>query len=363
MASKTADKWILYSTCDEDSDTEMRALRIESGDRVLSVTGSGCRTLSLLVGDPESVVSVDSSPGQSRLLELKLAAIRHFDYDSLLAFLGVDPCQDRWKLFEELRDKISAEAYGYFAGRPAEVKRGLLVSGRHEKLYTRVVAPTMKVLYPRAMRAMFAAKTIEEQRAVYRDRVDGLVWRTMIRKGFSERTLKTVLNDPGYDVTVDVDSVGDYVLERVHHTFNHHMIKDNDWVAFMFTGKYPDRETLPHFLLRDNYEAIRAAGTKVEIVTENLITYLEQVPDASYDKFSLSDVTSCIGQDGFSALMRNVGRTAKPGAQICYRSFLAKHKLPDEFQSMVSKDEALSAALTHDDKAFVYDIEVLSVKG
>lgn len=363
MNAKSAEKWILYSTCDEDSDSEMRALRVSAGEEVLSITGSGCRTLSLMANDPHSVVSVDSSPGQNYLLELKLAAIRHFDHDSLLEFLGVDPCPDRSRLLMELQSKISHAAFGYFTRHQSAVRRGLLVSGRHEKFYTRVVAPTLKILYPRALRALFAATTISEQRAVYLQRIDGRLWRSMIRHGFSERVLKAVLNDPSYRITVDVDSVGGYVLDRVHHTLTNHLARNNHWLAFMFTGRYPDRETLPHYLLRENYEAIRAAGTKVEIVTGDLMAHLGRVPDASFDKFSLSDVTSCIDQEGFDLLMRHIARTARPGGRVCYRNFLAKHRVPAEHRSRLRRDDALSSSLTHDDRAFVYDLEVLTVDG
>ncbi|MFI7612716.1 DUF3419 family protein [Nonomuraea terrae] len=363
MSSQAAEKWILYSTCDEDSDSEMRALDVSPGDDVLSVTGSGCRTLSLVANAPRSVVSVDTSPGQNYLLELKLAAIRHFDYDSLLQFLGVDPCPDRWKLFQELQSRMSHDAFRYFARHGRAVRQGVLLAGRHEKFYTRVVAPTMRLFFGRAVRDLFAASTIEEQRAVYRQRIDGPLWRSIIRYGFSERMLKTVLNDPGYQITVDVDSVGGYVLDRVHHTFMNHLARDNHWIAFMFTGKYPDRDTLPHFLLRDNYDAIRAADTKVEIVTENLTTYLRRAPDASFDKFSLSDVTSCVGQADFHLIMQHVARTVRPGGRVCYRNFLAKHGLPDDARATLRRDDTLSSSLTHDDKAFVYDLEVFTSRG
>ncbi|MEU6084915.1 DUF3419 family protein [Streptomyces sp. NPDC047108] len=354
-------KWILYSTCDEDSDSEMRALEVGPGEDVISVTGSGCRTLSLIVNDPRSVTSVDTSPGQNYLLEVKLAAIRHFSYDTLLAFLGIDPHPDRWRLFTELRDRISPEAYRYFARHRTEVRRGLVLGGRHEKFYRRVVAPAMKVLYPRAMPALFSAPTLEQQRSVYRDRVDGPLWRGLIRYGFSERTLKTVLNDPGYRITIDVDSVGGYVLDRVHHTFTHHLARDNHWLAFTFLGRYPDRETLPHYLVRENVDAIRAADTAVTIVTGDLIQHIATLPDRSLDKFSLSDVTSCIGQDDFDVIMRHAARAGRPGGRVCYRNFLAKHRVPASAADILVRDDGLSSSLTRDDKAFVYDIEVLAI--
>ncbi|MFF5360239.1 DUF3419 family protein [Streptomyces scabiei] len=362
MSSNGSEKWILYSTCDEDSDSEMRALGVSAGEDVLSVTGSGCRTLSLVANDPRSVVSVDTAPGQNYLLEVKLAAIRHFEYDTLLAFLGIDPCPDRWRLFSELEGKISHNAFRYFSRHRGEVESGLVMSGRHEKFYRRVVAPAMRVLYGRAMRDLFSARTLDEQRAVYLSKIDGVLWRSLVRYGFSERVLKTVLNDPGYRITIDVDSVGGYVLERVHHSFMNHLAKDNHWLAFTFLGRYPDRGTLPHYLLRDNYEAIRTARTKVEIITENLIDYMARTPEGSLDKFSLSDVTSCIDQEGFDLIMRHIVRAGRPDGRVCYRNFLAKHQVPQDARSRLVRDDMLSSSLTQNDKAFVYDIEVLTLK-
>lgn len=56
-------------------------------------------------------------------------------------------------------------------------------------------------------------------------------------------------------------------------------------------------------------------------------------------------------------------RAGRPGGRVCYRNFLAKHQVPEEARSALFRDEALSTSLTHDDRAFVYDIEVLTVKG
>ncbi|SLI65589.1 S-adenosylmethionine:diacylglycerol 3-amino-3-carboxypropyl transferase [Mycobacteroides abscessus subsp. abscessus] len=97
----------------------------------------------------------------------------------------------------------------------------------------RLVAPMMRTLYGSAMKELFAAADLEAQRRVYREKIDGVLWRTLIRRGFTERTLKTVLNDDSYNVVTDVQSCGDYVLERLEHTLTEHLVRDNDWVSFV----------------------------------------------------------------------------------------------------------------------------------
>lgn len=363
MQSKDAEKWILYSTCDEDSFSELRALDITPNDAVVSVTGSGCRTLSLLTRNPRSLVSVDYSPGQNYLLELKMAAIRALPYDDLLAFLGIDESDHRWDTFQSLAGRLSPSAAAYFTRHPQAIKNGVLFSGRHEQFYVRVVAPLMHLFFGRKLRRLFAAQTVEEQRQIYREQVAGKLWQWMIRKGFSESSLRRILNDDKYHIEIDVSSPGDYLLERLDHTFSHHLARENHWLSFMLNGKYPNRTCLPHFLLRESYEAIRRASTVLNPVTDNLIEYLKRLPDKSVDKFSLSDVTSCINKAEFDALLEQVFRTGKPGARLCYRNFLARYSVPKGTDRRIIRDDKLASELDRDDLAFAYSFEVATLAG
>ncbi|MFM7368809.1 MAG: DUF3419 family protein, partial [Sphaerospermopsis kisseleviana] len=203
------EKWILYSTCDEDSYSELRALDITSNDRVLAVTGSGCRTLSLLACNPKSLTSVDYSPGQNYLLELKLAAIRALSYEKLLQFFGVEDCQNRWEIFCSLENQISPQAFAYFQANRWAIDSGVLFAGRHELFYVRFVAPLMRLVYGRQMEQIARASTIEDQRKIYNQHILGLLWKLMIRAGFSPLSISLILNDPKYVVEMNVN-VGDY---------------------------------------------------------------------------------------------------------------------------------------------------------
>ncbi|MBK1987680.1 DUF3419 family protein [Sphaerospermopsis aphanizomenoides BCCUSP55] len=360
MQKSNPEKWILYSTCDEDSYSELRALELTSNDRVLAVTGSGCRTLSLLACNPKSLISVDYSAGQNYLLELKLVAIRALSYDVLLQFFGVEDCQNRWDIFCSLRDHISPPAFAYFQANRWAIEQGILFAGRHELFYVRFVAPLMRLLYGRQMAQIARASNLEEQREIYNQQISGFLWNLLIRVGFSPLSISLILNDPKYVVEMNVN-VGDYLIERLEHTFTHHLVRDNHWTSFMFYGKYLGRRCLPHFLLEENYHAIREATTKFEIVTGNLIEYMKKLPEQSIDKYSLSDVTSCIDKQMFKTLMNEVIRTSENQGKLCYRNFLNKQLIPSELEDILQRDHELSDALYHDDLAFAYSFEVAQI--
>jgi S-adenosylmethionine-diacylglycerol 3-amino-3-carboxypropyl transferase len=304
---------------------------------------------------------VDFSAGQNYLLELKLAAMRTLSYDTLLEFFGVEECKSRWSIFESVAERMPAGAVEYFRHHRWAIEKGILFCGRHERFYVNVVAPGMHLLFGRRLRRLFECTTVQEQYRLYKEHIDGALWRTLVRTGFSGSTLRYILNDANYHISIDVPSIGGYILERLDHTFSHHLAKDNHWICFMFNGRYPNRATLPHFLLRESYEAIRHATTKVSIVTANLIKYLKTLPGQSIDKFSLSDVTSCINQEEFNALLAEVFRTGRPGAHLCYRNFLARYSVPPECEMRMRRENLISSMLDRDDLAFVYTFEVATI--
>src|SRR5690606_7741290 len=75
----------------------------------------------------------------------------------------------------------------------------------------------------------------------------------------------------------------------------------------------------------------------------------------------MSDVTSCIDRDQFATMMTELVRVARPGARICYRNFLSRHRPDATFDSVLRRDDELCDRLYHDDYAFVYQFEVFTV--
>src|ERR1039457_1199967 len=65
---------INYSSCNEDSHSELEALRLAPDKRVLCVTAGGGRVLNLLYDRPREIMAVDVNPTQNHLLELKIEA-------------------------------------------------------------------------------------------------------------------------------------------------------------------------------------------------------------------------------------------------------------------------------------------------
>jgi S-adenosylmethionine-diacylglycerol 3-amino-3-carboxypropyl transferase len=356
MSDRRRQPWILYSTCDEDAYSELTALDVQPSDDVLSVTGSGCRSLSLLSLNPRSLTTVDYSPGQNHLFELKLAAIRRLTYDSLLEFLGVHPSRARWRIFQELQADISPAAARYFTSYRNKIESGVLMAGRHEQFYRRIVAPLLKLLYGDRFDRIFACDTLAEQVRLYDTTIQGPLWRTLIRQGFSVPVIKAVLSNKDYNIEINVGAPGPYILRCLDHTFHTHLARDNDWLSMTLRGRYG--QALPQFITRAGYDGIRRADTRVRVETGNLIGFCAAQGSARFDKLSLSDVTSCITRAEFEQLMVEVARIGRPGGRMCVRNFLAGHQIPPGLSSRLRRNDETCVLLDQRDKAFAYKFEV-----
>jgi S-adenosylmethionine-diacylglycerol 3-amino-3-carboxypropyl transferase len=78
---------LVYNQCWEDPAVDHAALRLRPRDRVLAITSAGCNVLDYALSGAR-VVAVDANPRQNHLLELKLAGIRHLDFDDFFALFG-----------------------------------------------------------------------------------------------------------------------------------------------------------------------------------------------------------------------------------------------------------------------------------
>ena len=80
---------ISYSSCNEDSGSEVQVLIPHEAKRLVSICASGGRVLNLLQDGADEVWAVDVNPSQTHLFELKVAGLRALDHADFLSFMGV----------------------------------------------------------------------------------------------------------------------------------------------------------------------------------------------------------------------------------------------------------------------------------
>lgn len=352
---------LLYTACDEDSWSELRALEIGSDDTVLSITGSGCRSLNLLLAGPKRLVSYDVNPLQNHLLELKAAAMRRLAYREFTEFVGLHPASDRRSTWRAIRGELSDPARGFWDLNERVIERGVLYSGAHESYYRTIVGPACATLRRRKLRRLFAFDDLAEQREFFHAEWDTWWWRTVLRTTLRPRVFKLMLPDPSYYMHPSFEgwgSMADYCLARLEHALTTGLARDNHFLALLMLGRYHNDRAVPPYLHPDHYERIRANLPALEIVTgPPLDEWLRGVPDGTFDKFSLSDISGWVDAQAFADTLADVVRTGRRGGRFVYRNFAAQRRIPATLRDAVEPLDDLAAELTDSDLAFAYTFQ------
>jgi S-adenosylmethionine-diacylglycerol 3-amino-3-carboxypropyl transferase len=350
---------ISYSSCNEDSRSELKALHLGAGKRVFCITAGGGRVLNLLHDRPQEIVAVDVNPTQNHLLELKIAAMRALAYEPYLAFLGVRPARDRLKLYQNLRPDLSDAARAFFDASPQIVQRGALFQGSLERFLVHVARVT-HIVRPIWINRLFKFDDIAKQRH-FLDGWNTRAWRfvgeTLCRRSF----LETFSRDPGFWRFVPPEvPLHKRIFDLMHRYLCNHLARDSHLLQLVFFARYIYEPAMPIYLLPGSYERIREAlkTTRITIVTAPAAAALADIPDATFDGYSIADVSSYLSETDFGTLMDEIMRTARAEARLCSRGIFVHRPLPPDHLHHVRRDHNLERRLSFDDLAMVHEFLV-----
>jgi len=350
---------ISYSSCNEDSRSELRALRLGAGKRVFCITAGGGRVLNLLHDRPREILAVDVNPAQNYLLELKIASMRALSYEPYLAFLGVRPARDRLKVYHDLRPDLSAAAGAFFDAHPQLVRRGVLFQGSLERFLVHV-ARISHVVRPLWIRRLFKFDDLTKQRH-FLDGWNTRAWRfvgeTLCRRSF----LELFSRDPGFWRFVPPEvPLHRRIFDLMHRYLYNHLARESHLLQLVFFARYIYEPAMPIYLLPGSFERIREAlkTTQVTIVTAPAAAALADAADGSFDGYSIADVSSYLSENDFGTLMDEIMRTARAEARLCSRGIFVHRPLPPDHVRRVRRDHNLERRLALDDLAMVHEFLV-----
>lgn len=351
-----------YSLGNEDCRTEHEALKIRPGDRVVCITASGDRPLHLLLADASEVVSIDPNQHQNHLLELKKAALKHLPYDQYIAFLGITPMDERLEVWDKIRESIPESSRAFWDRQSKSIDNGILYQGYVEK-WCRRLSKVIGIMRGKKVKKLFQFRHLEEQQEFLANE-----WETKGLKLFFKCVLhpsitRLFIRDPGlYKHLGEGIDPSEYIYRRFHNYLNKHLAKDSPLASLVLLGEITN-DNIPPYLSRLGAALIRSRVDRITHVNHDVATYLKNQPDASIDAFSLSGIASYIDKAAFKDLLKEVIRTAKPGARFCMRQFMSLQEIPEALAVSMQRDEDLEKRLEDEDRCFVYRFYAGSIKG
>ncbi len=350
-------KRLSYSFGNEDWLTEHKALQIEPDSRVLCITASGDRPLNLLTKDCTEIVSLDANPYQNHLLELKKTALKHLNDDDYLAFMGVHPCVSRKETLKQLSAHLPAETSKYWHHYDNLIYDGIIYQGAVER-WLRRLSYIWRLCRRTEIQGLFSTNTLEEQTVFLKEQWNHKLWKTGFNFSMQSWIRHFLFKDPGICEHFDSSiKPGKYFYDRMMNTLNQNLARQSALLCLMFIGKV-HQEALPPYLHSNQLNNIRRNLGRLTYKTDDIITYLNSVPEGSFDRFSLSDVASYLDYENYLKMLKGMYRAAKPNARFCLRQLMTSYKLPEGLKPYFSREPELEDQLKKEDRAFVYDFTV-----
>lgn len=346
---------LLFGMSWEDPSSDRRALAIERGSIVTTISSGGCNTLTLLLDNPAKIYAVDINASQSYLLELKIAAMRHLEHEELLAFLGLASSESRLKVFQRLAGDLTADALAYWTSKAEAVKKGVIHAGRYESFIGKFIRFLSVVQGKGRIENFFRCESLEDQRAYFEKVWNTFQWRLLFKLAFNKRMLaKRGLSADYFKFDDGSSSFAESFFRRSRHAMCEIPIAKNYFLAQYLRGRYWNSDAMPDYLRKENLPIVRERLDRIEVITCDAQGWFSRQADSSIDAFSLSNICELMSPDEAGRLFAEVARTARTGARICFRNLIVPRGVPEELTAKIELQQDLSRELLAHDRSFVY---------
>jgi len=343
-----------YSSVNEDSNSEIRALNIKEDDKIFCISGSGTRSLDLLTQLPSQIVSVDYNPCQNFLLELKMAAIKVLEYEDCLRFLGVSHSERRDQIYLNIRPFISSDALYYWDKNSEIIKQGVVYKGRWEQ-YFKLLSLFLNLTRKYLSQKLFSCSSVLEQNKLWNNHWDNYYWQTFLRLVSSRIGWKYFLRDPGfYKYVPEEFSIYEYLNKRFNSASENFLFNQSPFATLLLKGKLDASKSLPPHLQKQNFAKLKESLSRIKIVTASLINYLKDSKNEKFNAFSLSDISSYAGLKDYKKMWTTIFESSLEGALICERQFLVKREIPQIIAKKFERDQVLENELAKTDNSIFY---------
>ncbi|MEQ8310855.1 MAG: DUF3419 family protein [Sphingopyxis sp.] len=362
-------KGLVYAQIWEDPLVDMEALAIEPGNRIATIASGGCNLLSYLTADPAEIVAVDLNTAHVALSNLKRVAVQRLpDYLSFRRFFadadsGANIAD--YRIF--VRPHLDDHSRRYWEGRDLAGRRR--INGFAHGLYKRGLlgsfiglAHLVARLHRIDPKEFLAARTIEEQRAIFEEKFAPFFDRKFIRWITDQRSSLFGLGIPPaqYDALAAGKPMADVLRARLEKLACDFPLQENyfAWQAFGRGYGKGIAVPLPPYLQAANYPTVKARAERVTMLHANMTDMLAGSDAASFDRYIFLDAQDWMTDAQLAALWSEVTRTARPGARVLFRTAaepsLLPGRLPDDLLGRWDYRVEASLDYTRRDRSAIY---------
>ena len=362
---------LVYPQIWEDPVVDMDALCLRRTDRLIAIASGGCNVASYLVAEPEHITAVDLNASHIALNRLKLTALQHLpshasfhrffanaaDQRNIAAYnTHIAPHLDGVsRAYWEQRDHLGRRFISRFA-------RGFYHYGLLGKFIGFV--HLLGAVHGRKAAQILKAQTLDEQKAIFEQEIAPLFESALVRALASQPASLYGLGIPPAQYRALAGDHRDGMIgalrERVRRLACDFPLQENyfAWQAFGRSYSASMQGPLPPYLLRENFERVRRAASRVDVLHQSMTKHLASLPAESMDCYVLLDAQDWMNDADLNALWAQMTRTARPGARVIFRTAANEMLLPGRVREDIlchwQHNDTRSKVLHERDRSSIY---------
>jgi S-adenosylmethionine-diacylglycerol 3-amino-3-carboxypropyl transferase len=291
---------------------------------------------------------------QNYLLELKMMAFRHLEYDQLLKFFGVNKSDNRKTQYLELRHYLKENTQNYWDNNLVKIENGLIHSGRYEK-YMRMLRVVLTLLIGRkTLLRFFDIEDVCEREKLFKRKVKNIRWWLFTTIMLSRTVMSLLFDKAFFKYLDDKFSFSDNFSKKIQYAFTQLPVKENNFLSYILLGNYIG-DYLPVYLKKENYNLIKSRVDRIEIITDSCENYFGKLPESTISKFNFSNIFEWIPVDAYDNLLKETIRVARNDSMITYRNLLVFREHSKVFNGQIVLLKPLAKSLHKKDLSFIYD--------
>lgn len=365
---------LIYNACWEDPAVDRQALALGPQDNIAVITSAGCNVLDYALQAPAAIHAIDANPRQNALLELKLAAIRHLDFDDFFELFGTGYHARFRDLYRRhLRADLSPFARKFWD------YHGEWFTSRHGSFYFHGLSGfvargfrsyfRMRPQLARDVQALLRCTDLEEQRRVYDEKISKDLWTPTINWVLNRQLTMSLLGVPHPQRRLvqaqHPDGVAGFIREAIEYVFRELPVAQNYFWRVYLEGHYTP-ECCPEYLKHDHFMALKnGLADSIELHTCTVTEFLED-QETPITRFVLLDHMDWMSSYYPGALIEEwnaIWQKAAPNARLLFRSAHASPPFLDwvrvgrqglSLHEVLHFDHALAEHLKHEDRVHTY---------
>jgi S-adenosylmethionine-diacylglycerol 3-amino-3-carboxypropyl transferase len=348
---------LVYPQIWEDPIVDMRALEIGPGHQVIAIASGGCNVLSYLIDDPAGVTAVDLNGAHIALGQLKICALKNLpDYQTFFRFFGLADARANVRVYDKrLKANLDPTSRAYWDKRRSFGRRRINVFARNFYRHGLLghflgASHALARLHGLDPSVILEARTLEEQKAIYAERLAPIFDKPFVRWMMKQPASLYGLGIPpaqykalAADSPKGIAEVLSQRLERLACGFD---IADNYFAWQAFGRRYAPgpNPSLPPYLQKEHFEAVRSRADRVRYVQRSFTEILRDSAPSSFDRYVLLDAQDWMSDADLATLWEEITRTARLDARVIFRTAADERLLPGRVP------EHLLACWTYDDE-------------